>query len=67
MKINPLTRNRNRINTSEDVKLGITSLLPNAKKTLTKIENIVKLSIFLNGRTISFLNLLNSFPHLCTR
>ena len=36
----------------------------NAKTTLTSIEKMVRLSIFLNGKTRTFLKLLNSFPHL---
>tara|TARA_B100000401_G_C52202108_1_gene437424 strand:+ start:337 stop:507 length:171 start_codon:yes stop_codon:yes gene_type:complete len=55
MKINPLTKNKNRINTSEMVRVGIISLPNSAKNMLTKIEKIVKLSIFLNGRTNNFL------------
>ena len=55
MKINPLTKNKNKINTSENVRLGINSFPRNAKNTLTSTENIVRLSIFLNGRTNSFL------------
>jgi len=43
------------MNTSERVKLGINILPNNAKNTLTKTENIVRLSIFLKGRTKSFL------------
>jgi len=59
-----LTRNKNKMNTSDNVRLGIISFPINAKITLTKIENIVKLSIFLKGRTVNFLRKLNSFPHL---
>ena len=53
--MNPFTKNKNKINTSEDVKLGINSFPSNAKNTLTRTENIVRLSIFLNGRTNNFL------------
>jgi len=42
--------------TSENVRLGITSLPNNAKTTLTSTENIVRLSIFLKGRTNNFLS-----------
>ena len=52
------------MNTSDNVRLGIISFPINATITLTKIENIVKLSIFLKGRTVNFLRKLNSFPHL---
>ena len=41
--------------TSDNVRLGIISLPKNAKNTLTITENMVKLSIFLNGRTNNFL------------
>ena len=50
--------------TSENVRLGIISLPKNAKTTLTSTENIVRLSIFLKGRTNNFLSVLNSSPHL---
>ena len=52
------------MNTSDELKLGMNSFPTNAKNTLTKIENTVKLSIFLKGRTNNFLNELNSSPHL---
>ena len=41
--------------TSENVRLGINSFPSNAKNTLTRTENMVRLSIFLNGRTNNFL------------
>ena len=49
--MNPLTRNKNSIKTSENVRLGIINFPNNAKTTLTNTENIVRLSIFLKGRT----------------
>ena len=50
--------------TSENVKLGIITLHNNEKTTLTSTENIVRLSIFLKGRTNNFLRILKSSPHL---
>ena len=41
------------IKTSENVRLGIINFPNNAKTTLTNTENIVRLSIFLKGRTIN--------------
>ena len=38
--MNPLTRNKNNIKTSENVKLGIINFPNNAKTTLTNTENI---------------------------
>ena len=51
--MNPLTRNKNNIKTSENVRLGMNNFPNNAKTTLTKTENMVRLSIFLKGRTIN--------------
>ena len=47
--MNPLTRNKNNIKTSENVRLGIINFPNNAKTTLTNTENIVRLSIFLKN------------------
>ena len=38
--MNPLTRNKNNIKTSENVRLGIINFPNNAKTTLTNTENI---------------------------
>ena len=64
INIKPLTKNRNKIKTSDILMSGKINFPIKAKTTLTSIEKMVRLSIFLNGKTRIFLKLLNSFPHL---